>query len=177
MQKIIRLICLIVFLVLVVATCMARTVVNQAGVGNHHQQLIKKRQINDGPCAYIGGNITICNNYTYGNISLCNGYCIDTYYYIYYHPSDKAICHNNTVCGIARIDTFGTFHVNGTFSLCGRDVDGIVNLCDNNTCNPVAIDGSICHTVDECIGDDITYDDKGCYIRFIYAFYCVPSGK
>ncbi len=152
---------------------MARTVVNQAGVGDHHHQLIKKRQINDSPCAYIVGNITICNNYTYGNISLCTEERIDTYYYIYYHPNDEAICHNNTVSGIAGIDTFGTYRVNGTFSLCGDYVHGIATLCDNNTCDSVVIDG----TVDDCIRDDITYDDNGCYIRFIYAFFCPPSGK
>jgi len=87
------------------------------------------------------------------------------------------MCHNNTVSGIARIDTFDTFRVNGTFSLCGRYVHGIANLCNNNTCGAVAIDGSICHTVDECIRDDITYDDNGCYIRFISAVYCLPSRK
>jgi hypothetical protein len=74
MKNIIPLISLIVFLVVVATTCIARTIVNQAKINSRFHHLIQERQINTPPCTYSIGFLTICQNYTYGNMSFCTGY-------------------------------------------------------------------------------------------------------
>ncbi len=86
MRKISQLICLIVFLVLMATTCMARTVVNQAGVDDRLHHFINKRSAcSSDTCvaAYCTGSysavyftITNGNEFHFSNcVDACNHYC------------------------------------------------------------------------------------------------------
>jgi hypothetical protein len=127
MQKLSQLICLVV-LVLVAATCMARTVVNRAGVDDHLHHLINK---DEGPieCGNATLDITGCldGDDCYGFTNSING-CI----YIdarnnYCANATIRICFNNALCGNGTIKACTDFHASNAATVCNAAVVGACN--------------------------------------------------
>ena len=169
MQKITQLICLTAFLVLVVATCMARTAVNQATINDHPGYLHNKLQFDDcvtltmkdeachnGHCSQSTTDLHTCD---YFNGSNCD-----------YYSGHINIC-NSTNCQNTSRHIEACYH--DVADNCG-DTDITCKSCTNDICRNRTTHFHACYSDTNTLKSAASTFCNGCYIG-IYAFDCIDN--
>jgi len=169
MQKISQSVCLISFLVLVVATCMARTAVNQARISDQPAHLRNKLQddycvsltmkdeaCHKGQCSNSITNIHTCDYYNGSNCDYYSGH-ID-------------IC-NSTHCQNTSRHIDACYH--DVADYCG-DADITCHSCTNDICRNRTTHFHACYTDTKTLNSAASTFCNGCYIG-IYAFDCIEN--
>ena len=169
MQKISQLICLTAFLVLVAATCMTRTAVNQAGIRNHPTYLRDELHLDD------------CVTLTMKDDACHKGHCSDSTTYIHtcdyyngsncdYYSGHIDIC-NSTHCQNTSRHIDACYH--DVSDDCG-DADITCHSCTNDICRNRTTHFHACFTETRTLKSAASAFCDGCYIG-VYAFDCIEN--
>lgn len=169
MKNILKLKSFLVFLLLITASCIARTLKNQINYKDHFNSSIEKYQTNKLSCVHTYSYFTICPHNIYGNITFIEPYINDcdimiveihmnisditkTHYFHHYRGNMTTSCAINDLFNYTIIGHvyFDDTQLNGTASICNDDCvdlffDGQYELyAHNHTCHNILIDSNIC---------------------------------
>lgn len=169
MKNISQSVCLIGFLVLMIATCMAGTAENQARINDHPAHLRNKLNFDDcvtltmkdkachkGECSSSVTNIHTCDYY---NSSNCD-----------YYSGHIDIC-NSTHCDNTTRQIVACY--NDVSDNCG-DADITCHSCTNDNCRNRTTHFHACYTDTKTLNSAASNFCNGCYIG-VYAFDCIGN--
>ena len=169
MQKISQLICLTTFLVLVAATCMGRTVLDQARIKNYPDYL--RTRLKNEYCVTLTMKDEACHN---GHCSLSTSYIHTCDYYnntnCDYYSGHIDIC-NSTNCQNTTRHIDACYH--DVADNCG-DTDINCHSCTNDICRNRTTHFHACYTNTNTLKSAASAFCNGCYIG-VYAFDCIEN--